>query len=121
MALYNKLGEGEVWWFTPTISMSCTTLNNSADVAKICEALLSDKLAEQPFRFASFADGALMRVLRNGDEYVTVLTNNMYTPCTIKLISPKGLKATPIFGEAKISKSGKVTLGDRETLVLRWK
>lgn len=62
-----------------------------------------------------------MRVLRSGDEYITVLTNNKYTPCTIKLISPKGLKATPIFGEAKLSKSGKVTLDDRETLVLRWK
>ena len=121
VALYNKLGEGEVWWFTPTISMSCATLNKSAEVAKICEALLSDKLAEQPFRFAGFADGALMRVLRNGNEYVTVLTNNTYSPCTIKLIAPKDLKATTIFGEAKMSKSGKVTLGDRETLVLRWK
>ena len=121
VALYNKLGEGEVWWFTPTISMSCATRNDSAELAKLCKVLLDDKLADQPFRFAGYADGALMRVLRSGDEYITVLTNNKYTPCTIKLISPKGLKATPIFGEAKLSKSGKVTLDDRETLVLRWK
>ena len=121
VALHNKLGEGEVWWFAPSVSLSSFTRNNSADIVKLCEALLNDKLEEQPFRFAGYADGAMMRVLRNGDEYVTVLTNNKYTPCTIKLIAPKGLTATPIFGEAKISKSGKVKLGDRETLVLRWK
>ena len=112
---------GEVWWLTPSISMSCAARKESAELAEVCEALLGDKLAEQPFRFAGFADGALMRVLRNGNEYVTVLTNNTYSPCTIKLIAPKDLKATTIFGEAKMSKSGKVTLGDRETLVLRWK
>jgi hypothetical protein len=82
---------------------------------------LNDKLVEQPFRFAEYADGAMMRVLRNGNEYVTILTNNTFSPCKIKIVSPKGLKAAPIFGEAKISSSGKVTLGDRETLVLRWK
>ena len=120
VALYNRVGEGEVWWFAPSISMSCAARNNSAELAKVCDALLSDKLAEQPFRFAGYADGALMRVLRNGNEYITILTNNKRTPCTLKLIAPKGVKATPIFGEAKVGSSGKVTIGDRETLVLHW-
>ena len=85
------------------------------------DALLAEQLAEQPFRFAAHANGALMRVLRNGDEYVTIITNNLRTPCSLKVVAPKGLTATPIFGTAKFGKSGKLTLGDRETLVLRWK
>jgi beta-galactosidase len=121
VALHNKLGEGEVWWLTPSISMSCAARKESAELAEVCKALLGDKLAEQPFHFTAFADGALMRVLRSGNEYITILTNNKRTPCTIKLVAPKGLKATPIFGSAKLSGSGKVTLGDRETLVVHWK
>jgi len=121
VAIYNRLGEGEVWWFAPSISMSCATRNNSAELVEVCKVLLNDKLLQQPFRFAEYVDGAMMRVLRSGDEYVTILTNNKFTPCTIKLIAPKGLEATPIFGAAKFASSGKVKLGDRETLVLRWK
>lgn len=121
VALHNKLGKGEVWWLAPSISMSCAARNNSADLAKVCSTLLSEELAEQPFRFAGYSDGAIMRVLRSGNEYITVLTNNKRTPCALKVVAPKGLTATPIFGTAKFSKSGKVTLGDRETLVLHWK
>jgi hypothetical protein len=66
-------------------------------------------------------DGVLMRVLRNGNEYITILTNNKRTPCPLQIVAPKGLTATPIFGTDKLSKSGKVTLGDRETLVLHWR
>ena len=120
VAFYNKLGEGEVWWLTPSVSMSCAARNNSADLAKVCSSILSEELTKQPFRFAGYSDGALMRVLRGGNEYITVLTNNKRTPCSLKLVVPKGLTPTSIFGTAKLSKSGKVTLGDRETLVLHW-
>ena len=121
VALHNTLGKGEVWWLTPSISMSCAARNNSAELAKVCASLLANELAEQPFRFANYSDGALMRVLRSGNDYITILSNNKRTACTMKVVAPKGLKATPLFGTAKIASSGKVTLGDRETLVLRWK
>lgn len=120
VALHNRLGEGEVWWLTPSVSMSCATRNDSSELAELCHTLLGKEIAEQPFRLASSVDGLLMRVLRNGNEYITILTNNKRTPCSAKIISPKGLQATPIFGTAKFGKSGKVSLGDRETLVLRW-
>ena len=121
VALYNRLGDGEVWWLTPSISMSCAARNNSSELAKVCKELLGDKVAEQPFRLARYADGAMMRVLRKGKEYITILTNNKRTPCPLQIVAPKGMTATPIFGSAKLSRSGKVTLGDRETLVLLWK
>ena len=120
VALHNRLGKGEVWWLTPSVSMSCAARNDSSELAEICHTLLGKEIAEQPFRLASSVDGLLMRVLRNGNEYITILTNNKRTPCSAKIISPKGLQATPIFGTAKFGKSGKVSLGDRETLVLRW-
>jgi beta-galactosidase len=121
VALHNRLGDGEVWWLTPSISMSCAARNDSAELAKVCKELLGDKVAEQPFRLAKFADGAILRTLRKGEEYITILTNNKRTHCPLQIVAPKGLKATPIFGSAKLSKSGKVTLGDRETLVVHWR
>lgn len=121
VALYNKIGKGEVYWFAPSVSMSQLAKGESNELSMLADALLSDKLAAQPFRFAGFADGAMMRVLRSGNEYITILTNNKRTPCTVKLVAPKGLEATPIFGTAKFGGSGKVTLGDRETLVLHWR
>ena len=120
VALHNRLGEGEVWWLTPSVSMSCAARNDSSELAELCHTLLGKEIAEQPFRLASSVDGLLMRVLRNGNEYITILTNNKRTLCSAKIISPKGLQATPIFGTAKFGKSGKVSLADRETLVLRW-
>jgi beta-galactosidase len=121
VALHNKIGKGEVYWIAPSVSMSQLAKGESGELSLLANALLSEQLSKQPFRFAGQANGALMRVLRNGDEYVTILTNNLSTPCSLKLVAPKGLTATPIFGSAKLSKSGKVTLGGRETLVLRWK
>ncbi len=121
VALHNRLGKGEVFWIAPSVSMSQLKKGESGELSHLADALLAEQLAEQPFRFAGYTNGALMRVLRNGNEYVTILTNNLRTPCTLKLIAPKGLTATPIFGNAKINKSGKVTLGDRETIVLRWR
>ena len=121
VALRNTLGKGEVWWLAPSISMSCATRNDSADLAKVCASLLNNELQKQPFRFAGYADGALMRVLRSGNEYVTIITNNLRTPCSLRVVGPKDMTATPIFGTAKFGKSGKVALGDRETLVLHWK
>lgn len=121
VALHNKIGKGEVYWITPSISMSQLAIGESDELSMLADALLKENLDKQPFRFAGFADGALMRVLQSGNEYITVLTNNKTTPCTLKLVAPKGLKAIPIFGDAKFSASGKVTLGSRKTLVLLWK
>jgi hypothetical protein len=121
VALHNKLGKGDVYWIAPSVSMSQLAKGESGELSHLADVLLADHLSKQPFRFVGYADGALMRVLCNGNDYVTIITNNRTTPCTLKLVAPKGLNVTPIFGSAKLSKSGKVTLGDRETLVLRWK
>ncbi len=121
VALHNKIGNGEVYWISPSVSMSQLKKGESNELSHLADVLLSEQLAKQPFRFAGYTNGALLRVLRSGNEYVTILTNNLRTPCSLKLIAPKGMTATPIFGTAKFNKSGKVTLGDRETLVLRWR
>jgi beta-galactosidase len=121
VALHHKLGKGEVYWITPSVSMSQLAKEQSSDLSRIADALLADHLKRQPFRFAGFSEGALMRVLQSGNEYLTVLTNNTTEPCTLKVVAPKELRATPIFGSAKFSPSGKVTLGSRETLVLLWR
>lgn len=121
VALHNKLGKGEVYWIAPSVSMSQLSKGESEELAHLANALLSEHLTKQPFRFAEHANGALLRVLRSGNEYVTIITNNLRTPCSLKLVAPKDMTATPIFGSAKLGKSGKLTLGDRETLVLRWK
>ncbi|MBQ5647692.1 MAG: beta-galactosidase [Alistipes sp.] len=121
VALHNKLGKGEVYWIAPSVSMSQLKKGESGELSHLADALLSEQLAKQPFHFAGHANGALLRVLRSGNEYVTIVTNNLATDCQLKLVAPKGMTATPIFGTAKFSKSGKITLGCRETLVLRWK
>ena len=121
VALHHKLGKGEVYWITPSVSMSQLAKEQSSDLSRIADALLADHLKRQPFRFAGFSEGGLMRVLQSGNEYLTVLTNNTTEPCTLKVVAPKELRATPIFGSAKFSPSGKVTLGSRETLVLLWR
>ena len=120
VALLNKIGKGEVYWITPSVSMSQLAKGESKELSHLAEALLGDMLNKQAFRFADFSEGALLRVLKSGDRYVTILTNNTTEPCSIKLLSPKALSATTLFGTAKIAKSGKVTLGSRETLVLLW-
>ena len=121
VALLNKLGKGEVYWITPSVSMSQLKKDESNELSQLADALLAKELQKQPFRFAGFAEGALMRVLQSGNEYVTIITNNTTEPVAVKVVAPKGMTAKTIFGTAKFSKSGKVTLGGHETLVLRWK
>lgn len=122
VALRNKIGKGEVVWLAPSISMSQLSLGKSKELAHLAKALLAESCEELPFRFAGFADGALMRVLKSGDRYLTVITNNTAEPCALRIIAQKGLRATQIFGSegAKISKGGSVRLGKRQTIVLLW-
>ena len=101
--------------------MSQLKKGESNELSQLADALLAKELQKQPFRFAGFAEGALMRVLQSGDEYVTIITNNTTEPVAVKVVAPKGMTAKTIFGTAKFSKSGKVTLDGHETLVLRWK
>ncbi len=78
--------------------------------------------ARIPFRFAARAEGCVMRVMRCGTRYLTVVTNGTDQPRRLALKHTHPGPTRIIWGDqASVSRDGRdVNLARRETVVLLW-
>lgn len=119
-ALRNTLGKGQTLWIPASVSMGSRYQGTEA-LACLAATEVRDQLTAQPFRFARYAPGLLLRVLQNDNQYLTVVTNNRFTPTTVQLTHPTGLHPHAIFAEGAAVNEREIHLDGRGTIVLLWK
>ena len=119
-ALRNHLGKGKVLWIPACVSMG-SRYSGTRELARLAAAEIRPNLERQPFRFSTYAEGLLLRILRNGDRYITVITNNRPETTTARLIAPKELHPETIFGKGLSTDGRHIRLGGRQTVVVLWK
>ena len=91
------------------------------ELARLAAAEIEPNLKSQPFRFGAYAEGLLLRILCNGDRYVTVITNNRSEAASARLIAPPGLRPEIIFGTGLSADGRRIRLGGRQTIIELWK
>jgi beta-galactosidase len=121
-AVRRRAGRGEAVWIPSLVGMGAW-LGDGAPLAGLLEELAAPFAGGVPFRFDGRQTGCLLRVLRNGDSYVTIVTNGAAEPRQCRLRRPAGLAAHLLWGDASAltPNSPAVSLGARQTAVHLWK
>lgn len=118
-------GAGETIWIPSHIGLGAW-LGDCGPLARLMETLIARLDARMdtrvPFRFAARAEGCVMRVMRNGTRYLTVVTNGTDQPRRVALRHNHPGRARVLWGD-QTSISDRVRdleLGPRQTVVLLW-
>ena len=117
-------GGGRVIWIPSPIGIGAWTAD-SAPLARYLRSAFPEIYASSPFTLNQAKSACLLRVMRNGNRYLTVLTNEMAEPTQCDLRSQSGLHSTQIWGsaqgvgQASAGQDG-IKLGPRETMVDLW-
>jgi beta-galactosidase len=121
-AVRKRAGRGEAVWVPSLIGMGAW-LDDGAPLAALLADLTAPFAREMPLRFDGRQPGCLMRVLQNGNAYVTVVTNGTAEPRQCRLRRAAGLTPQLLWGDPSTltPDSPTLSLGARQTTVLLWK
>ena len=116
-AVRKKAGGGEAEIWIPSLVDVGAWLGDNAPLGQLLKEVTAPFLDQIPFRFEEQSKDCLMRVLRNGDSYVTVIANGAKRPAELQLKRPAKLSPRVLWGEgSEISKGDRVSLAPRGTL-----
>ncbi len=121
LATENHLRKGTSFWI-PSLIGTAAWYGDHEPLAKFMNRVSAKVTRNIPFRFTTYQPHVILRTLKNGRRYLTVITNGSGSPINCRLISPADLKWKIIWGrDGTIAKNGLVSLGRRQTVVLLWR
>jgi beta-galactosidase len=121
-AVRKRAGRGEAVWIPSPVGMGAW-FDDGGPLAALLADLTEPFARDVPFRFDGRQPGCLLRVLQQGNAYVTVVANGTAEPRQCRLRRPAGLAPQLLWGDASTFTPGNpsVPLGARQTAVLLWK
>jgi beta-galactosidase len=122
-AIRNRLGKGEVLWVPSLIGLGSRISGEYTGLIKFLDSELKTNLVGVPVCFKSPQKDMLMRTLRSGSKYVTVIINKSDKVINAELDFKIKTNSNRI---VYANKSGKVkgnavTISSEETMVIEWK
>jgi len=119
IALRNWIDGGEVLWIPAMIGLGAWLSDNKPLATLIKREL--NQFAGNVFSFTGHTPGVFMKILKNGQEVMIILINgkNKESNLTISGLDHKNLKL--LYGAKKWLKKGRINVGARGTLVLKYK
>lgn len=118
-AVKNKYGKGEVTWLPSPVGLGARTSGDYGPLSGFLEAELSLGSA---IRFSAYHPGVLMKTLKSGDRYISIVINKSGAGQTVDI---KGLgeklQGSVLFTDKSGTVNGRrVAVGSEETLVVLW-
>jgi beta-galactosidase len=113
---------GLVLWIPSPIDIG-GWLRGTEPLAAYLRTVLTQTFDTEPFRFPRPQKGCLMRVLRNGNAYLTVVTNGEESPVRCEVQHPAGLHQQNLWGPLPVEQGSNALylLGSRGTSVTLWR
>jgi len=113
---------GRVLWIPSPIGLGAW-LTDSEPLASYLRTALAPAIEAEPFTFTENYKGCVMRVLRNGNAYVTIMTNGGSSRSSCSVRYPEKLKAFAVWGKAakEAGANAEFSLEPDETSVALWK
>ncbi|MBV8859182.1 MAG: beta-galactosidase [Acidobacteria bacterium] len=120
-AVRKRAGRGEAVWIPSPVGMGAW-FGDGAPLAGLLADLTAPFAQEMPFRFEGRQPGCLLRVLQNGNAYVTVVANGTAEPLQCRLRRPPGLTPQLLWGDSTPTNgNAALSLGPRQTAVHLWR
>lgn len=112
---------GSVIWIPSPVDLGAW-LRGTEPLAAYLQTTLSKTLNAEPFRFPSPQPGCVMRILKNGEVSISVLTNGGDSPVKCQVQHPAGLHGQKLWGElpADSGTAAVYSLPPRGTAVTLW-
>ena len=121
-AVRNKFGKGEVVWLPMEIGLGAW-LDTNTPLSELLKNELTSVASETPIVFKQKTDNVIMQILKNGNSYISIITNGTDKLQKISLQVNKKLTPEIIYNtlneEIKFSPS-KFIIGGRQTIVVKW-
>jgi beta-galactosidase len=120
-AVRKPAGAGQAIWIPSLVDLGAW-LGDNRPLAHLLNASFASLMRELPFRFAEQEPGCLLRILRNGPCYLTVVTNGTGQARRVHLQHPEDLSPHTLWAEgADLASHSEVVLSPRGTLVTLWR
>lgn len=119
IAIKNKYGYGSVLWIPSMIGIGAW-VDNSIPLAGLLKNEAVGVIKNLPLHFNSFHENCFMHTLKTSNGYVTVIVNGNSSTEKIDIISASQLKSKLLYGEGWDSKLHLLTIGQNETVVIKW-
>lgn len=122
LALRNKFGKGEVFWVPSLIGLGSRMTGDYSQLIKLLGAELEESMAGIPIKFKSPQKNLLMKTLKSGSNFVTVLINKSDKSLSQEMdFKIKNTKSKVLFA----NKNGKINgstviIEPEETIVFLW-
>lgn len=119
IAVRNNYGQGSVLWIPSMLGLGAW-VGNSIPFAELLRNEVSQAIKTIPFHFDSFHENCFMHTLKTSKGYVTVVVNASDSTQKINIIPIKKIKSKLLYGKGWDSKLDFLTIGARETAVMKW-
>jgi beta-galactosidase len=112
---------GEAVWIPSTVDVAAWLGDNKA-LRTLVEDVAAPFYQSLLFRFADPQEHCLLRVLKSGTSYVTVVTNGGLALEQVSLLHPAGYSPKLLWGDSHAldAGTGRLSLGPRATSVFVW-
>ncbi|MDI3318371.1 beta-galactosidase trimerization domain-containing protein [Pinibacter soli] len=122
IAVFNKYGKGHVIWVPSMLGFGARCSKDYAPLSHFLQKELSNVLATQPIMFNNIQPQLLMKTLRSGNSYITVIINKSKETKTIALKTTIGATHPQLLfnDRAGSLQETAVTINPEGTMVIKW-
>ncbi|MDP4290310.1 MAG: beta-galactosidase trimerization domain-containing protein, partial [Bacteroidota bacterium] len=120
----NKFGKGEVLWIPSLLGLGSRIQKDYVMLSKLLRIEVKDNLNASPFLFNALQRGMLMKTLKSGNAYITILINKstVKQPVLLNIKPGLNLKSSILYANKQGKVSGNtVNISPEETMVVQWK
>jgi len=121
LAIRNQYGKGSVIWLPALAALGAERSKNKTPLSDFLRTELQEQIQKFSFIFTTHQEGVIMRTLKTGDGYVSVVINKDKKSKNIELTG-HSFRPTVLFSDlnAKVSRKN-INIAPEETIVIYWK
>ena len=117
----NHYKQGEVLWIPSPIGLGAFVSGDGSGITKLMAEELKEQVQNFPVSFASTQTSVIMKTLKSGSSYITVLINKSGEKKNILLKSNKSLSSKILYAnKTGMVKGNTVSISSEETIVIQW-
>ena len=123
VASKNKFGEGEVFWVPSLLGLAARITKNYGLLSVMLDYEAAGSISSVPIRFKTPQKRMLMKILKLGSSFLTVIINKSEQNANVELNIINSITNNPavLFADKKGSISDKIVrISSEETMVIQW-